>query len=78
MVATGDGIIVDFDSVEDAVACAAGMQRLLAQHRKDHGFAPQVRIGIHRSDAQQVGQSYRGSASTKRQSSPLRRRAARS
>jgi class 3 adenylate cyclase len=60
VVATGDGFFIDFDSVEDAVGCGIAIQRLLAQHRKEQGFAPQVRIGLHRSDAHQVGQNYRG------------------
>ena len=60
VVATGDGFFIDFESVEDAAGCAIAIQRLLAQHRKEQGFAPQVRIGLHRSDAHQVGQNYRG------------------
>jgi class 3 adenylate cyclase len=60
VVTTGDGFFVGFDSPEDALACAIGIQRSLAQQRKEHGFAPQVRIGIHLSDAQQVGRDYRG------------------
>ena len=58
--ATGDGFFVDFDSVEDAVGCAIAIQRSLAQHRREQGFAPQVRVGVHRSDAHQVGQNYSG------------------
>ncbi len=60
IVATGDGFFVGFDSPEDAVACAVAIQRKLAEHRRLHGFAPQIRIGLHASDATQVGKNFRG------------------
>jgi class 3 adenylate cyclase len=60
VVATGDGFFVGFESPDAAVSCAIAIQKTLARHRKEHGFAPQVRIGIHLADATQVGQNYRG------------------
>lgn len=57
---TGDGFFVSFDSPEAAVAAAIAIQRRLADHRQKQGFAPQVRIGLHASDAQQVGTNFRG------------------
>ena len=60
VVATGDGFFVGFDSPEAALACAVAIQRDLAEHRRAHGFAPQVRIGVHASDATQVGTNFRG------------------
>ena len=60
VVATGDGFFVGFDSPEAAVACAVAIQRGLADHRRKHGFAPQVRVGLHACDATQVGANYRG------------------
>jgi class 3 adenylate cyclase len=60
VIATGDGFFIDFDSPDDALACAVSIQRTLANQRKEHGFAPRVRIGIHLADATQVGQNYRG------------------
>jgi class 3 adenylate cyclase len=57
---TGDGFFVGFDSPDAAMACAVAIQRRLADHRKQHGFAPQVRIGLHASGAAQVGQDFRG------------------
>ncbi len=60
VVATGDGFFVGFDSPDDALACSIAIQRTLQAHRRDHGFAPQVRIGIHLADATQVGQNYQG------------------
>jgi class 3 adenylate cyclase len=60
VVATGDGFFVGFDSPEDALACAVDIQRRLADHRRLHGFAPEVRIGLHASGATQVGKQFRG------------------
>jgi class 3 adenylate cyclase len=60
VVATGDGFFVGFDSPDAAVTCAVAIQRRLADHRKQHGFAPRVRIGLHASGAAQVGKNFRG------------------
>jgi class 3 adenylate cyclase len=57
---TGDGFFVGFDSPDAAVSCAVAIQRRLADHRRQHGFAPHVRIGLHASGAAQVGRSFRG------------------
>jgi len=60
VVATGDGFFVCFDSPEAAIGCAVAIQRRLAEHRRQHGFAPQVRTGVHASEAAQVGANFRG------------------
>ena len=60
VVSTGDGFFVGFDAQQDAIACAIGIQQTLESHRREHGFAPKVRIGIHFATAQQVGDNYRG------------------
>jgi class 3 adenylate cyclase len=60
VVTTGDGFFVGFDAPDDAIGCAMAIQRTLADHRRASGFAPQVRIGIHLANAQQVGQNYHG------------------
>jgi class 3 adenylate cyclase len=60
VIATGDGFFVDFESPDDALGCAVAIQRTLANQRREHGFAPRVRIGIHLADATQVGHNYRG------------------
>jgi class 3 adenylate cyclase len=60
VVATGDGFFVGFDTPEAALACAVAIQRKLAEHRRTQGFAPQVRIGVHASQATQVAQNFRG------------------
>lgn len=60
VMATGDGFFVDFESPDDALECAVAIQRTLATQRREHGFAPRVRIGLHLADATQVGHNYRG------------------
>jgi class 3 adenylate cyclase len=60
VVGTGDGFFIGFDSPDAALACAVAIQRKLAEHRQQHGFAPQVRVGVHASDATQVGKNFRG------------------
>jgi class 3 adenylate cyclase/tetratricopeptide (TPR) repeat protein len=56
----GDGFFVAFDEATEALECAAEIQRLLAEHRKQNGFAPQVRIGLHKATATRKGQDYGG------------------
>ena len=60
VVTTGDGFFVGFDSPDAAIGCAVDIQRTLAEHRRAHGFAPQVRIGVHAADANQVGRNFSG------------------
>jgi class 3 adenylate cyclase len=57
---TGDGFFVSFESPDLAVAAAVAIQRRLAEHRTTQGFAPQVRIGLHASDATRVGDDFLG------------------
>jgi class 3 adenylate cyclase len=56
----GDGFFAAFDNPYDAVECAVGIQCRLAEHRKEHGFAPQVRIGLHAAEATRKGRDYGG------------------
>jgi class 3 adenylate cyclase len=44
---TGDGFFIAFDRATDAARCAIEIQRALHQHRRESGFSPRVRIGIH-------------------------------
>jgi class 3 adenylate cyclase len=46
----GDGFFVVFGDAASAVGCAVAIHRALERHRRDHGFAPQVRIGLHQAD----------------------------
>jgi class 3 adenylate cyclase len=58
----GDGFFVIFDGAGDAIDCAVAIQRRLANHRRAHGYAPQVRIGIHAGEVQIADSSVRGAA----------------
>jgi len=57
---TGDGFFVTFDKAAEAIECAVDIQRRLARHRREHGFAPSVRIGLHSAEATRDGRDYRG------------------
>jgi class 3 adenylate cyclase len=56
----GDGFLVVFLESGDALDCAVEIQRTLARHRRTHGFAPQVRIGVHTDDATYSGRHFSG------------------
>lgn len=56
----GDGFLVAFEDAAAAVACAVAVQRTLAEHRRAHGFAPQVRIGLHTAEATRRGADLTG------------------
>jgi len=58
----GDGFFVIFDSARDAVDCAIDVQRRLLSHRRLHGYAPQLRIGIHVGEVSDSGSALRGAA----------------
>ena len=57
---TGDGFFVAFERADDGVECAVDVQRRLARHREEHGFAPLVRIGLHSAPAIRQGGDYSG------------------
>jgi len=57
---TGDGFFVAFEDAGAALNAAIAIQRALAEHRREHGFALQVRIGIHAGEATRRGQDYSG------------------
>jgi hypothetical protein len=48
---TGDGFFVAFEDASAAIEAAVAVQRSLTEHRRGHGFAPQVRIGLHEAQA---------------------------
>jgi class 3 adenylate cyclase len=56
----GDGFFVAFADARCAIEGACAIQRSLAEHRRDHGFAPQVRIGLHTAEATERGDDYSG------------------
>jgi class 3 adenylate cyclase len=57
---TGDGFFVAFEDADAALRAAVAIQRRLVDHRRQHGFAPQVRIGVHATEASEAEGSYRG------------------
>ena len=57
---TGDGFFVAFERAIDGLECAVDIQRRLARHREEHGFAPLVRIGLHAAEATRQGADYSG------------------
>jgi class 3 adenylate cyclase len=57
---TGDGFFAAFERAPDAIECAVDIQRRLARHRRDHGFAPWVRIGLHAAAGTREGRNYSG------------------
>lgn len=57
---TGDGFFLAFDVPRSAVECAVAVQRRLEEHRREHGFAPWVRIGAHLTEASRKGSDYAG------------------
>jgi class 3 adenylate cyclase len=56
----GDGFFVAFPDPRSALACAVDIQRKLVEHRRTAGFAPQVRIGVHATEATERGGDYGG------------------
>lgn len=57
---TGDGFFVAFEDPRAALECSIAIQRSLEEHRRTHGFAPQVRIGVHASEATRRPGDYGG------------------
>ena len=60
---TGDGFLVTFRRIEDSVACAASIQRALAERNRSEAGSPiMVRIGINAGEVAEHGSDVRGSA----------------
>jgi class 3 adenylate cyclase len=57
---TGDGFFVAFERAVDGIECAVDIQRRLVRHRREHGFAPSVRIGLHTAEATPKGRNFTG------------------
>ena len=56
----GDGFFVAFRDAARALRCAIAIQRRLHEHRREHGFAPLVRIGVHAAESVRAADSYVG------------------
>ena len=57
---TGDGFFVSFPDIRSALECAVDVQRRLRSQRREQGFAPSIRIGIHAGDATRSRAGYTG------------------
>ena len=56
----GDGFFIAFHDAASAIGCAIEIQRRLMDHRREHGFAPHVRIGLHATAATRSRDDYSG------------------
>ncbi len=56
----GDGFFVVFDLPGPAIRCAIAIQRVLAAQRRASGFAPNVRLAVHRGSARRSGPGFTG------------------
>ena len=56
----GDGFFVAFSSADAAVECALAIRRTFSEQRRQHGFAPSVRIGLHSAEALKTSTGYEG------------------
>lgn len=56
----GDGFFVAFPDQARAIDCAVAIQRRLLEHRREQGFAPLVRIGVHTAETVVEDGAYRG------------------
>jgi class 3 adenylate cyclase len=56
----GDGFFIAFPDARSALDCAIALQRTLDNHRREHGFAPRVRIGVHAAEATRRGGDFFG------------------
>ena len=57
---TGDGFFAAFLDPTLAVECGIAIQRRLDAHRREHGFAPSLRIGLHMGSAMSIEDDYAG------------------
>lgn len=58
--ATGDGFFLAFEEPRAAIDAVVEIQRRLVEQRTAHGFAPEVRIGVHLAEATRSGLDYIG------------------
>lgn len=56
----GDGFFIAFADADQAIEAATAIRRTMRDHRRDHGFAPAIRIGLHAAEATRSGASYSG------------------
>jgi class 3 adenylate cyclase len=59
---TGDGFFVAFPGADQAIDCALAIRETMARHRREHGFAPSLRIGLHTAPTTRTRSGYSGAA----------------
>jgi class 3 adenylate cyclase len=59
---TGDGFFVAFPSPDQAIDCALAIRDTMGRHRREHGFAPSLRIGLHTTTTTRTRSGYSGAA----------------
>src|SRR5919109_4751237 len=59
---SGDGFFIVFPTAVEAIDCGVEIQRRLVEHRRRHGFAPPLRIGVHAGPVESSGGTVRGAA----------------
>ncbi|MBI2781178.1 MAG: hypothetical protein HYX55_05220 [Chloroflexi bacterium] len=56
----GDGFFVAFQSADSALDCAVAIRRTFEAHRREHGYAPSIRLGLHTAEALHTSTGYEG------------------
>ena len=56
----GDGFFIAFTEADQAIETATAIRRTMRDHRRDHGFAPPIRMGLHAAEANKSGGGYSG------------------
>jgi class 3 adenylate cyclase len=56
----GDGFFIVFEDPDRAIACAKAIRRTMRDHRREHGFALALRIGLHSAEVNRTGAGYTG------------------
>jgi len=56
----GDGFFIAFADADHAIEAATAIRRTMRDHRRDHGFAPAIRMGLHAAEATKSGSGYSG------------------
>ncbi|HYM52622.1 MAG TPA: adenylate/guanylate cyclase domain-containing protein, partial [Candidatus Dormibacteraeota bacterium] len=56
----GDGFFIAFASADRAIDCALAIRETMRSHRKQHGFAPSLRIGLHTASTMRSRAGYGG------------------
>jgi class 3 adenylate cyclase len=56
----GDGFFIAFTNPDQAIEAATDIRRTMRHHRREHGFSPAIRMGLHAAEATKSGAGYTG------------------